>query len=112
MHLIETLLHRYGTILLSKPFGSGKYKDEDIQKVFTGLQYFKIPVAIFEITCRLLQSRALLVNFWRVKLWQILQKIHLIHQSFPLPKFSTICYVDNDVTVKSLEHRLIIGFIL
>ena len=38
-----------GTFLLSKPFGSGKLGEEEDYEDLTGLQYFKMPVAILRL---------------------------------------------------------------
>ena len=61
-------------------FGSSKDENEDKQEDFTGIQYFKIPVEILwscveycNHVCYLQYYRYVAVNFWRVKLWQILQ---------------------------------------
>ena len=64
---------------LANPFCSSKDKNEDEQEDFTGLQYFKIPVKICVEYCNhvhyLWYYRYVAVNFWRVKLWRILQQL-------------------------------------
>ena len=79
----------------ANPFDSGKDRNEDEQEDFTSLQYFKIPVEIswscveyYNHVHYLWYYWYVVVNFWRVKLWQILQFAKFAkvfcHQSFPL----------------------------
>ena len=44
--VLANLITFDGTFLLSKPFGSGKLGEDEGHKDLTGLQYFKMPVAI------------------------------------------------------------------
>ena len=96
MRLIESCHVDTVSSCSANPFGSGKDKNEDEQEDFTGLQYFKIPAEISRSRVEYCNHvryfryyRYIAVNFWRVKLWRILQQFAKFtkvfhHQSFPL----------------------------